>query len=202
MKIWMAAAFFLLVITIRTHAQPRDTGQGKLWLPKGMLVHQAGDTLIAERGDSTGLTVYVYPVKTTTGTRENLLRQIAQERGISPHVRTVSQEQRELAGIEWGGFVLGTVPRQKRETDVITNNDSDLVVNKRDSLAFKANVSSQYPIKGSQDKGFQQPEGRLADQVAVILYVKGNKSFIMETSIRIPEGNPMKLTDIQRRWKP
>jgi hypothetical protein len=146
--------------------------------------------------------VRVYPVKTKAATRDDLLRQIARERGISPYVRTVSKAQREQAGIAWGGFVLGTVLRQERETNAVAYSDSNPVVNNKDSLNIASDEGSQEPPVSQQGEGFQQPIGCPAIQEVVVLYIKGNKSFIMELSIRLPEGNSLELTDIQRRWQP
>ena len=63
MKTLATALFLLLIAMIPAWAQPAGNNVGKLWLPEGMQIYQAGDTLNAERDDSTGLTVRVYPVK-------------------------------------------------------------------------------------------------------------------------------------------
>ncbi len=172
------------------------------WLPEGMIVHQEGDTLAAEREDSTGLAVRIYPVHVKADSRRGFLRGKAVQAGVPPYVRIVSEDQRKLAGIEWGGFVLGTVNRALREDSLKYGSPAYSANYKGDTPERTTQVEFQDSLSLSERDEFHQPEGRLARQIAIILYIKHGKGFIMEISLCVPEGDPMELTDIQRRWKP
>lgn len=192
----------LMTGILAANAQQPTAKYGTLWLPEGVRVFQAGDTLVAARGDSTGLRVRLYPVAVKQDQRSGMLRQKALEQGIPPYVRTVSDDQRKLSGIDWGGFVLGTLPRQTRETVEVYEEVGQVVNIQEDTSLVVEEDDSWVEAADSLAEGFSQPEGAPARQVVLVLYTKGNKSFLLELSIDLPEGNPMMLADIQRRWKP
>jgi hypothetical protein len=221
------ATAFLLTILLAAAAVPpleaeelredetaRNYGKlGRLVLPDRLDVRWNGDTLLATDTSAAELTVRVRqlgdealldPVET--------LRRRAEALGIPTYVRAVSEHQRDLAGIHWGGFVLGTVPASSPNAllEGTSRAREDRQKGKRpekQDLASEEAVETtaqEEPEEGAEGakEVFPQPDGLPAWQYVSVLYTLKKQAFLLEMSVRLPEGSSMELNRIQRLWEP
>lgn len=190
-------------------AQAKDVNaeaMGKLVLPDRLEVRWEGDTLLAQGYGPGELNLRLYRApKGTAKDPAAWVRARAGEMGIPRHSRQVSDDQRELAHIEWGGFALGTLPRSAMDSteaaDELPGTDTaEAVLSEGVDITIDTEDSSEVATELPPKELLPQPEGLPAIQRMVVVYVKNKQVYTLEMSIWIPEGNSMELTDIQRRW--
>jgi len=216
-KRYLMELALVLAMAAPVNLVAKDYGKlGNLWLPDGVVAEMRGPTLVASAGDSTGLTVHVYQAEVTHEEREGFLKDRAVELGIPTFVRTLSDQQRQFAGIDWGGYVLGTAlrvpenkaeeqireaaeeaPKEVKEVDFQTLNP--LAVDSLDETDSTQSDSGEDGLP--ENLKMVQPEGNPSVQHMVLLYVKGKQGVVLEMRVNLPEGDSMVLTDIQRQWK-
>lgn len=214
--VWIVTMAIVFIAAGVTQGQERKHyGRlGELWIPSRLHVQMADDTLVARDTTAAKLTLRVFPLGDVPAMNPSAwLRERADAIGIPPYVRGVSKDQRDLAGIDWGGFVLGTLPRytavDSARTEMGRNVGRDTEPQKINNIELSAetatgdSVGVDFTDEDTAAAGAVsgQPSGDAATSWAVVLYVVKKQGYAMELSIAIPDGDAMEIADIQRRWR-
>jgi hypothetical protein len=173
---------------------------GHIWLPERLELHVSGDTLYASDPGEANVTLRVYTVvKPKEQNHTQWLMARANELGISPFVREISDGQKSNANVNWGGFVVGTLLREQDGDSLDQEPETELNAVVPDTVVVEKGETVNPEELGEI---LPQPEGLPARQKIVMLYRDTkNRTTAMELSVHIPEGDSMELTDIQRSWR-